>query len=347
MKAAHTFAAFLQGMEHQERLCLLGLSQVECLLPKEKLLLIEVLGRPSRLLGLSLPELSRIIGRRLRTRLWDPPAMLRAAEELEGRLTASGIESIFYWDSSYPPQLRETFDPPVTLFLRGTLPDSGRALAGIVGTRFPTGAARTAAFRLGFECGREGIGVVSGLAKGIDREAHEGCLAAAGCSVAVLGSGIDDIYPPSSRATAAALLDRGGAIVSEYPPDTPPLRHHFPARNRIISGLSRAVVVVQAPEKSGALFTAEFALQQGRDMYVHEAGIRGSVGAGTRRLKEAGAPVIQGVEDILADWGRAPRVRDPFPIAEDLPEGERLAALVHKEIEGACVVRAGDVYWRT
>ncbi len=131
---------------------------------------------------------------------------------------------------------------------------------------------------------------MSGLARGIDREAHEGCVEAGGRSVAVLGNGIDLVYPASSRPTAMALLARGGAILSEYPPGVPPLQYHFPARNRIISGLCRAVVVVQAPERSGALITAEYALDQGRDLWVHAAGLQGSAGAGTRRLADSGAP---------------------------------------------------------
>jgi DNA processing protein len=358
VKAAHAFPALIPDMDHHERLCYLALSTVDFLSPLEKHELLGTCGTAARLFELSLAEMARLLplrklkdgklaARRFMTRLWDPGELLRAAAQIEERLTASGIDSIFYGESSYPPQLAHVDDPPLTLFLRGKLPDNGSALAGIVGTRFPTGAAREAAFRLGFECGREGIGVVSGLARGIDREAHEGCIAAAGLSVAVLGNGIDDVYPVSSRAAAAALLDRGGAIVSEYPPGTPPLQHHFPARNRIISGLCRSVVVVQAPEKSGALFTADFALQQGRDLYVHAAGLGGRTGEGTRRLHDAGAPLLSGVGDILRDWGREPRPRGPCAIAADLPEGKRVAAVLRKEIEGACVSRAGEIYWRT
>jgi DNA processing protein len=339
-------------MDHHERLYFLALSTVDFLTPREKHQLLGTCGTASRMLELSLAEMTRLLpprplksggfaARRFVTTLWDPDALLRAARQIDERLTASGIDSIFYGDSSYPPQLAHIDDPPLTLFLRGKLPDSGSALAGIVGTRFPTGAAREAAFRLGFDCGREGIGVVSGLARGIDREAHEGSIAAAGISVAVLGNGIDDVYPVSSRPTARALLDRGGAILSEYPPGTPPLQHHFPARNRIISGLSRSVVVVQAPERSGALFTADFALQQGRDLYVHSSGIGGKTGEGTRRLHDDGAPLIKGVEDILRDWGREPLPRGPAAI----PEGA--AAILQKEIEGACVSRSGETYWRT
>jgi DNA processing protein len=333
-------------MEGHDKTCLLGLSAVEFLRPREKLVLVEMLGGPNKLLELTLGDIGRLIGRRLSTGLWNPEEILRAGEETEKRLTDGGIGSIFYWDSTYPPQLREIYDPPVTLFHRGSLPDNGIFLAGIVGTRFPTGAARAAAFRLGFELGREGIGVVSGLARGIDREAHEGCVEAGGVSVAVLGNGIDLIYPVSSQSAGMAILARGGAILSEYPPGIPPLRYHFPARNRIISGLCRSVVVVQAPERSGALITAEYALDQGRDLYVHAAGTTGAAGAGTRRLAETGAPVVRGSADIMRDWGMNPRAERAGFLPEGLPEGERLATLLKEEIAGTCATKGGETYWR-
>ena len=277
------------SMDTQQRLALLGLSHVEFLRPREKLLLIEMLGSPARLFELTRSDISSLLGRRLATREWKPSEILATAERTEKLLTGGPLGCIFYWDSTYPPQLREIYDPPVMLFHRGKLPENGHLLAGIVGTRFPTGGARKAAFRLGFEMALQGVGVVSGLARGIDREAHEGCVAAGGYSIAVLGSGIDHVYPASSRAAGIALLKAGGAMLSEYPPGMPPLQHHFPARNRIISGLCRSVVVVQAPEHSGALFTADYALEQGRDLYVHAAGVAGTAGAGTRRLAESGA----------------------------------------------------------
>jgi len=334
-------------MDAHDRLCLLGLSHVEFLRPKEKLLLVEMLGGPARLFELPLAEIARLAGRSLITRLWRPDEILRSAEATRARLTREGMRSIFYWDSEYPPKLREIYDPPVTLFIRGSLPDRDVTLAGIVGTRFPTGAARAAAFRLGFDLGRNGICVVSGLARGIDREAHEGCEQAEGRSVAVLGNGIDLIYPSSSRAAAMALLLRGGAIVSEYPPGIPALRYHFPARNRIISGLCRGVVVVQAPERSGALITAEHALQEGRDLWVHADGMTGTAGAGTRQLAESGAPVIRDSAKILSEWGVAPRAPEHGSPYAQLPEGERLAMMMKEEISGACAQRGGETYWRT
>jgi DNA processing protein len=330
----------------REQLCFIALSLVEFLSPFEKRLLVCRLQKPSTVFDLPLGEISRLLGRRLLTRQWLPGQLLESAERIRLRLTEDGVASIFYGDLHYPPLLGEIADPPLALFVRGSLPQPGTTLAAIVGTRFPTGAGREAAFRLAFELGRSGITIVSGLARGIDREAHEGCTEAGGRSVAVLGNGVDRIYPSSSREAAQALLERGGAVVSEYPPGVPPLRWHFPARNRIISGMCRGVVVVQAPERSGALFTAEYALEQDRDLWVHAAGTVGSTGAGTRRLAESGAPAIHSARAIFRDWGivaAAPRRFEPPRGASD---GRRVAAVVEEEISGACARRAGEAYWR-
>ena len=341
-------------MDENERLPLLGLSHVEFLRPREKLALVEMLGGAGRIFDLSLHDIGALLGRRPVTKRWDPREALRQAAETEKRLTAGGMGSIFYWDLAYPPLLRAIYDPPVALFWRGSLPRAEMLLAGIVGTRLPTGSARKAAFRLAFELACEGVGTVSGLARGIDSEAHAGCIAARGYTIAVLGSGIDIISPSSSRTTASALLDEGGTILSEYPPGIPPLKHHFPARNRIISGLSRSVVVVQAPDHSGALITAEYALEQGRDLYVHAAGLAGSAGNGTRGLADAGAPLVMGCAEILADWGRAPHAVPAAGLGGHGPEtpqsasaaGPALARRLRAEIEGSCALAGGETYWR-
>jgi DNA processing protein len=347
MKAAGTISPLNTVMNAHDRLCFLGLSHVEFLTPREKFLLVEDLGGPSPLFQLSLAEMAEKVRRRLLTRMWRPDEILRSAEATSADLTREGMRSIFYTDPEYPPLLREIYDPPLTLYLRGSLPHTSDILAAIVGTRYPTGAARSAAFRLGFELGRNGICVVSGLALGIDREAHQGCEQAGCRSVAVLGNGVDQVYPGSSRAAAMALLKRGGGILSEYPPGIPPLRYHFPARNRIISGIARGVVIVQAPERSGALFTADYALQQSKDLWVHAQGITGSTGAGTRQLADQGAPVIRAAAEILAAWGIAPLVPSREEQVESLPEGERLDAIMKEEMRGNCAQRDGETYWRT
>jgi DNA processing protein len=346
MKAAKGILPFTRGMETHDALFLLGLSHVEFLKPREKLLLIEMLGSAQRLFQLSLAEIGQLVGRRLFSKLWLPEEILRAATRTQNSLTESGARSIFYWDTTYPPQLREIFDPPVTLFLRGSLPDPEVPLAGIVGTRYPTGAAHSAAFRLGFDFGRSGVGVVSGLARGIDRDAHEGCVEAGGVSIAVLGNGIDELYPQSSRGVGMTLLARGGAILSEYPPGVPPLHYHFPARNRIISGLSRAVVVVQAPEKSGALITADYALEQGRDLWVHREGTTGAASGGTRKLAESGAPIATCAADLLREWGRGSCDAKPAHDLENLSTGARMARMLECEIDGSCALSGGEAYWR-
>ncbi len=337
--------------EASERRALIALSHVSFLTPREKLLLIDMMGGAREIFSLGITDMARLLGRRLVTKAWDPHELLQRADESEKALTRDGIGCIFYWDRAYPPRLREIYDPPVTLFYRGNLPEN-QSLIGIVGTRLPTGAARKGAFSLGFELGSRGIGVVSGLARGIDREAHLGCVEAGGYSVAVLGSGIDSIYPISSRAAAVGVLRNGGAIVSEYPPGTPPRRHHFPARNRIISGLCRGVVVIQAPERSGALITAEYALEQGRDLYVHRSGLMGAAGAGTRRLSESGAPIIDCAEDVLVDWGMAwkasggPVQSDDSAARSTSETGAAIARLVGEEILGSCTRRSGQTLWR-
>jgi DNA processing protein len=203
----------------------------------------------------------------------------------------------------YPPLLREIYDPPVLLFYRGSLPPGGQRLAAVVGTRRPSPAAAAAAYSLGKEFGRSGVPVVSGLALGIDALAHRGNIEAGAPAVAVLGCGPDQVYPLSNRDLARRILSGGGVLVSEYPPGTGVRKWNFPARNRIISGLSRLVVIVEAPESSGALITASFALEQGRDLVVAQAGVSSSRGGGTARLAEEGAGVIGSAAKILEEWG--------------------------------------------
>ncbi|MDR1389609.1 MAG: DNA-processing protein DprA [Treponema sp.] len=201
--------------------------------------------------------------------------------------------------SSYPPQLREIYDPPEQLFVRGRLPGQSRPSLAIVGTRRPGAAAMKHALRLGRECAQMGITVVSGLALGIDALAHRGCLDGGGITVAVLGSGVDQVYPASNRDLARRILESGGALVSEYEPGTKPAKWRYPARNRIISGLARGVIIVEAPEKSGALYTASFALEQGRDLWVAPVSDRS---LGTKALVRDGCGIITGIEEILTEW---------------------------------------------
>jgi DNA processing protein len=203
----------------------------------------------------------------------------------------------------YPPLLAAIFDPPEKLWYLGVLPDPEKPAVAVVGTRRPSPAGRAQAYALGKGFAKAGITVVSGLALGIDAMAHRGCLDGGGVTVAVLGSGLDTIYPVSNRELARRILLSGGALLSEYPPGTKPHKWNFPRRNRIISGMCRGTVIVEAPEKSGALHTASFALEQGRDLWAGKAGVLSAKGAGTKKLSEDGCGVISAAAEILSEWG--------------------------------------------
>jgi len=323
-------------------LLLLGIGRLGFLTTNEKLTLLRCTASERQFSELRREGVERLLDRMLKCRVFDPAGALRAAEGDRKLLTRERIEYTFYEEPEYPPQLREIHDPPFLLFFRGKLPDYDLPLLGIVGTREPTGRAAKAAFRLGYEAGRSGIGVVSGLARGIDGFAHEGNVAGGGRTVAVLGCGIDFVYPPQNRYLGARILESGGTILSEYPPGEQPLRYHFPARNRIISGLSRGVVVVEAPEKSGALITVDHALDQGRDLFVHRDGLYGPTGVGTQRLSEDGARVIEGIEGVLDEWGYE-RAASVEPVGAT---SSNLASTMRAELTGELMLHRGSYFRR-
>lgn len=255
------------------------------------------------LLLLSRDDIGDIIGRPLRTRAWDPgdlgPRARRDAAFLAGR----GVSLIAFGDAAYPPWLAETYDPPFLLFAVGAPLRTTEPMLAVVGTRAPTAGGRSAARELGRDAAARGLPVVSGLARGIDTEAHRGALEGRGVTIAVLGCGIDIIYPAANRMLAQQIAESGGTILSEYPPGTPPRQFNFPERNRIISGLARGTVVVEAPERSGALITADYALEQGRDLFVHAVSMKSPRGAGARALSADGAGAVSGAGEIAAEWG--------------------------------------------
>lgn len=197
----------------------------------------------------------------------------------------------------YPALLREIKNPPTFLYASGPLPDI--PLVAIVGSRRPTDYGRQVTYRLASELAAAGVGVVSGLAIGIDAVAHQAAIEAGGVTVAVLGSGLNQIYPASNRGLARKLLDSGGVIVSEQDYDMPPLRHHFPARNRIIAGLSLGVVVTEATAESGSLITATYALNENRLVMAVPGNITSLSSAGANKLLRAGATPITDTSQIL------------------------------------------------
>ena len=333
-------------MSRTDRVLDLATARMTFLATSEKIILRDVVSSTRFFETLSLDDIRNIVGRRINTSAWDPAYAVSLAETDCVYLERREITVLSYWDVEYPAVLREIHDPPYVLFLRGALPPGGRPPVSIVGTRRPSRSGRAAAYRTAREIASVGLPVVSGLARGIDTAAHQGCLDGDGMTVAVLGNGIDAVYPPENKPLAREILAAGGAIVSEYPPGTPPLKYHFPARNRIITGLSRGVLIVEAPDRSGALISAEFALEQGRDIFVHADGMAGESGVGTASLAEDGAIVIRNAADIVEEWGIEHTMEQNGAIDGALtdafsnqgtapaPPGATIAAMIRGEIGG-------------
>jgi DNA processing protein len=226
---------------------------------------------------------------------------MREAERDANVMKSRNIQYVSIVSNEYPPLLKEIFDPPAVLFYKGALRGEATKLA-VVGTRRPCAAALDWTHRFCSDLGGANISVVSGLALGIDAMAHRGNIDGGGETVAVLGSAVDEVYPQSNRTLARRILEKGGVLVSEYPPGTGPYKWHFPARNRIISGLCEAVLLVEAPVKSGALITANFALDQNRDLFVAAPSAGNVFGEGCGRLTEDGAKRINNIRDLPGEW---------------------------------------------
>jgi DNA processing protein len=265
--------------------------------------------------GLSKNAIETLTGRSL-SQPWDLDAVYAQAEQDAAVARMRGIGYVSYVSPQYPPLLREIYDPPAILFYRGRLPNPEVPIVGIVGTRRPSPAALTQAYAMAKALGYAGIPVVAGLALGIDEMAHRGNSDGGAPTIAVLGSGLDEVYPAGNRLLARRIVELGGVLLSEYPPGTTPQKWHFPARNRIISALARGTVIVEAPASSGALITACFALEQGRDLWVASSGIAAPNGVGTRKLANEGAKVISSAGAILKEWGITPKEAPGTPGGE-------------------------------
>ena len=227
---------------------------------------------------------------------------LRPAEEILAACRREKLHILTYRDAAYPARLKNISDPPVVLYYKGSLPDfDGSPVIGIVGTRKASAYGLQTAKRMGYQIGLCGGIVVSGMAFGIDGLAMAGALTAGQMTVGVLGCGADVVYPPSNRSLFEDV-ERYGCIISEFPPGTPPVKWNFPRRNRLISGLSCGVLVVEAPEKSGALITARQAAEQGRDVFVVPGNIDIPTCVGSNRLLRDGAIAVGSGWDVLSEY---------------------------------------------
>ena len=284
-------------------------------------------------LNLAIQEYKHLRSSRATGPILPVQTLLKSAEVVYARLNRHRIAYRILGEADYPVALSLIVDPPLLLFYRGIPNFDYNPAVAIVGTRRPSAIAQRQAYQLGLEFALASYPVVSGLAIGIDKSAHEGVLAGRGITWAILACGLDKPSPMSNRRLARAILDGGGALLGEITPGNYPAKYAFHRRNRILSGLSRGCIIVQAPKKSGALITANFALDQGRDLYVSSAGLEGSISEGTRNLELQGAPIINHSSDVLNDWGRTSgggvieRIEGP-------QESVELSRMMRLELEG-------------
>jgi DNA processing protein len=242
-----------------------------------------------------------------RLRADDPELLERASAGLDAAraarqsAAAAGITAVAWNDPAFPVSLLTLSDCPPAIWCRGSLACLAAPVVAIVGSRAATAVALEAAARLASDLASLGMTVVSGLARGVDSAAHRGALTT-GRTLAVLGSGVDRVYPPEHRALAREI-EAGGAVISEYPPGRPPLPFHFPMRNRLISGLSLAVIVIEAAEGSGSLITAACALEQGREVMAVPGNVLTGRNRGGHALIRDGATIVEGAGDVALALG--------------------------------------------
>lgn len=211
------------------------------------------------------------------------------------------MKVIYQAEKNYPEKLRRIYAPPAKLYLLGDETILNKPSIAIIGCRQASDYGKKVAFRFAYELARQGIVVISGLARGIDTCSHLGSVKANGQTIAVLGSGFGHIYPKENKGLCREIIQKGGAILTEYAPESKPEKMHFPARNRLISGLSNGVLVVEAKEKSGTLITVDYALDQGKDVFIIPGNITSQNSNGTNSLIQQGAKLVTKVEDILSE----------------------------------------------
>ena len=225
----------------------------------------------------------------------------KAEQELE-RVRGLGGDILLLDDGSYPSYLREIADPPITLYVRGDWQSCfEQPGVAVIGSRMCSTYGENASEMLSRDLASRGICIISGLARGIDTAAHKGAIRAGGKTIAVLGTGIDAVYPKENTRLVREILDAGGAVVSQFPLGTPPLKDNFPYRNRIISGLSLGVLIIEATERSGSLITARLATEQNREVMAVPGNITSRNSFGTNYLIKAGAKLVQQWQDVVAE----------------------------------------------
>lgn len=311
----------------EEKRYWIWLSLIKNLGPKRKLKLLELYQNPEKIYKLSKDELLKIegIGEETTKNIIDSKNEKLLDYHIK-YMKENNIDIIHIYEENYPQVLKEIYDPPISLYIKGNKEILNNKNIGIVGCRECTDYGKKAAKYFAYNLAKENINIVSGLAKGVDSFAHLGCLSTykenkncgrmydrcgenkyncgkqnnnCGTTIAVVGNGLDIVYPKENIELANEIIKSGGAIISEYPCGTKPDKINFPARNRIISGISSGIIVVEAKEKSGTLITVDFALEQGRDVFVVPGNINSINSVGTNDLIKQGAKLVTTYRDIM------------------------------------------------
>ncbi len=283
--------------------------------------LVDLFGSPERVLSTSHDDLRKIGGlsEKIASAIGSFPWQEHATREIE-KAAEANVMITTADDPAYPENLRTMPDAPLYLYVKGTLRSEDRNAIAIVGTRKPTHYGTTVTRRIASELSSAGFTIVSGMARGIDTHAHRGALAARGRTIAVLGCGIDVVYPPENKGLMEEIGQAGhGAVVTENPFGTQPESGYFPSRNRIISGLSLGTVIIEAAEDSGSLITAKYSLEQGRKLYAIPGNIGSLTSKGTNTLIKQGAVLVDSSDDILRDLGTHKQEKGQTVPARPLP----------------------------
>jgi DNA processing protein len=312
-----------QNLSDRELIELLRLSMIPGVGPKTRKRLLERFGTPAAVLAAAPSELREVegVGPKLVQKIVCPEPPLHDAEAEVAHCRESGIAILIETHPGYPRLLKEIHDPPGVLFVRGELKSQDSLAVGIVGTRHATPYGLRQAERLAGSLARAGLTIVSGLARGIDAAAHRGAMSAGGRTIAVLASGVMNIYPPEHDKLAEEVA-ACGALISEAPPHSEPLAGTFPQRNRLISGLSLGVIVVEAAERSGALITARHAYEQGKEVFAVPGSVESRASKGCHRLLRDGVKLVESADDVLEEFG---------PLVEAAPRDD--GRMVHHPAE--------------
>jgi DNA processing protein len=295
----------------------LNLVLADCLRPAQKIM--DHFVSPEEVFEASTRDLEALGLERERARRLVSPALLDEADRVLASLAKKGFGLLTREDAAYPALLREIFDPPYVLYFAGRPEVLKEPAVAVVGARRPTPLGRAVAERLARDLAACGLVVASGMAVGIDSLAHWGALQA-GRTVAVLGSGLDEIYPRENKDLFRKIAEKG-AVLSEFPPDARPLAYRFPLRNRVISGLALAVVVVEATRRSGSLITARLALEENREVMAVPGNITSGLSSGTNWLIKTGAKLVETWEDVVEEL--PPPLRERLLAAKKVERAEK------------------------